>query len=504
MNEAELRDVLFVRAVEEVDGGGRLIGLRERERATREARAGAAPGEAQGDERPFLVARARLLRARLAAEVSGLTGVLDLSGRARFPAWTVFGLCFVAGLVVDRFGDGRRVDVLSFPLLGLVAWNLAVYALLAAAALLGRRRARAQRRPCAGWPARLALWAVAPERPWTRLRHAKDAGLVAAVLQRYFGDWARAAAPLHRARARRAFHFGAAGLVLGAVAGMYLRGLVLEYEASWESTFLEAEQVHALLSVFLGPAAWALGRPLPGVEALRAIQGAENAANAAGWIHLYGATAFGLVVAPRLVLGWLAGRRARRLALDLPVRFDDDPWALRLCAGERGGGTVAELVPYSFRLSPRAAQELSGLLYDLLGNRARIDLREPLEYGAEALPDGAPEACRVIVFNLGQSPEQEVHGEFLERQKQAARRAGGRRSLLVVVDRSPYRARLGIAEDPEQRVVERQRSWERVFRECGLEALFLDLDRRAGPDAGVDLCAARGALWPAAPREEAG
>ena len=42
-------------------------------------------------------------------------------------------------------------------------------------------------------------------------------------------------------------HLAAAVVAIGLVAGLYVRGTVLRYEAGWESTFLDASQVHALL-----------------------------------------------------------------------------------------------------------------------------------------------------------------------------------------------------------------------------------------------------------------
>jgi hypothetical protein len=77
---------------------------------------------------------------------------------------------------------------------------------------------------------------------------------VSSVLGIFFTEWARAAAPLAAVRVGRSLHIAAFALALGAIAGMYVRGLVLEYRAGWESTFISAEAVHALLAFVLGPA----------------------------------------------------------------------------------------------------------------------------------------------------------------------------------------------------------------------------------------------------------
>ena len=76
-------------------------------------------------------------------------------------------------------------------------------------------------------------------------------------------DWARVAAPLYAARAARILHLAAAVLALGVIAGLYVRGLAFEYRATWESTFVEAPTLHALLAVLYAPGAWLLGTTVP-------------------------------------------------------------------------------------------------------------------------------------------------------------------------------------------------------------------------------------------------
>ena len=85
-------------------------------------------------------------------------------------------------------------------------------------------------------------------------------------------QWSALVAPLMAARAARVLHLAAALFALGAVAGLYVRGLVFEYRAGWESTFLDAPAVHALLSFFLSPAAQLIGIPFPSVDQIAALR----------------------------------------------------------------------------------------------------------------------------------------------------------------------------------------------------------------------------------------
>lgn len=491
MNECELRDVLLVRAFEQGDGAFEVLTETERSSATREARVELATraGELQPVE--LVTQRARRLRAKIEHSHPVVTRTFQASGRSGPPPWAAFLLAFVLGALVDRLGAAGKVDLLSFPILGLLAWNFAVYALLFVSDLLGARRAKraegaASRAAGGGFVARGLLWLAAPERFW-RGGHARKgaAGVVGVSLQSYLRDWFRVGAPLHLARGRTWLHLAAAGVMVGAIAGMYLRGLVLHYEASWQSTFLTAEAVHALVGFCFTPAAWVLEAPLPSVEDIRALRAPEGSGEAALWIHYYGVTGGLFVVAPRLLLALVAWRHARRLRRDLAFDLESDAYFLKLLAVDRGLGHRAVVQAYSYHPSPRAADGLTTLLLDVLGGRTRVEKLPPSEYGEPPTELPADEArtslCRVALFTLAQSPEDEVHGEYLEALLTQLRAAAGDRSLLVVLDQGPLLARGPRGEEGAARLAERARSWERVLKHVGLEGLVCELDGLADP-----------------------
>jgi hypothetical protein len=230
------------------------------------------------------------------------------------------------------------------------------------------------------------------------------------------------------------------------------------------------------------------------VAAIERLRGPAVSGEAAVWIHQWALTTALVVLAPRLALAWWATRRARALAADLALPLDD-PYFLRVLAATRGAGVVVETVPYSFRPSAAASERASRLLLDLYGSQARLRVSEPPRYGEPppAAPDGLEGPRRVVVvFSLAQSPELEVHGEFLEeiRRQIAARPAGGQ--LLVLLDDEAYRARLG---DAAPRLAERRRAWERFAEECGVAAVSLPGGADGGGAPGEDVLArARDAL----------
>lgn len=492
--EEQLARILLVQACEESDPEQQFVARREREAASREARAAAEdrPGLPLDPRRFFAVRAARLSRA-LAERHAALRAALALL-RLRIPGWPALLGALAAGFAADALGSERRINLLAFPLLALLLWNLALYALLLAAPLLGRREpaaglARGAAR-AAGWLARRRIAGAAPE----------EARWLGASLRRFAALWSGPSAPILAARLRRLLHLGALGFAAGIVAGMYVRGLAFEYRASWESTFLDAPQVTRVLGAVLGPAAAALDglRPLaqpaaaslleePSIAALRA----PGEGPAATWIHLWALTTGAAIGLPRALLALREGRRARRLAARLTPAFDE-PYYLRLRAADRGAGVRVEVLPYSHRLAPASQDALLELLHELFGNRSRVEVRAALDYGAEAPPappDAAPHA-RVVVFNLAQSPEEEVHGVFLGALRHAQGEAERPPALLLLLDEEPYRAR--VEDSGGDRLAQRRRAWERVARAADLR--FAALRPLAGADADEVLRDARAAL----------
>lgn len=494
MNEADVRRVMLVRAFEEERGGKRCLEAAECAAATREARV-----EAGGRLDDFLSARANRLYASLRESAPGVDRVYAAAGLSGPRTAFVFVGMLIIGIAVDRAGGGRFLNLLAFPLIGMIAWNLAVYVALAIGSLRrSTATASASTSNVGGLLLGPAAWISAPERPWSRLHRVADSVGTAAHGQAFLAQWSVVAAPLYAARLKRSLHIGAAGLVLGAVGGMYLRGLVLEYRVGWESTFLDAAGVHRFLSVVLWPGLVAgIGR-LPSIEALDALRGAPDsgaAENAASWIHLYAFTALSLVLVPRAILATFSSARVSRLERELPIKWDVDPWALRLFAGDRGGAVEVRTLVYAHRMGPRSSEGLKAFALDCFGNRAAVREREDLVYGDEYVPRDSERAerCELIVFNLAQTPEPEVHARFCRAATQQAAGARGRRAVLVIIDEAGFTERLGDDEEARGRLEARRRNWSRVLAEVDVEGVFLDLSEHVSNEA---LGRARGAMWP--------
>ncbi len=192
-----------------------------------------------------------------------------------------------------------------------------------------------------------------------------SAGGNATAVRGFAALWLERSRSLAALRAETALHAGAAALALGLVAGLYARGLVLDYRAVWESTFLDVAAAHGVVTTVFGPAARLSAIALPdeaGFAALRDIHGGNVAgAPAAPWIHLIALTLLGAVVIPRALLALacaaLASGRSRCFAVPL-----DAPYFQRLLRLRKGGPARVSVHPTAATPTPQATLGLRALL----------------------------------------------------------------------------------------------------------------------------------------------
>jgi hypothetical protein len=478
LGEADARAVLLVGAIEDADRDGAIVGRDVRERAL-DAAAVTTPLASPRALEAIGVARARRIADDLAREHPALHAL-----RVPWPWGSIAAAAAVAGAIAgatsNAWGPERGISILAFPLGAILAWNLAAFAALA----IGR----ALRGARAGWLAALAV-RVADLRSRRLARRAaaeRPSAVLATALSRYARDWSAASAPLLAARVRAALHAGAAALAAGAIGGLYAAGIALEFRATWESTWLEATTVQAYVDVVLGPASRLAGIPVPDVEPLR---GPAGSGPAGPWIHLW-ATTIGLaVVVPRAALAALSALRAARLARRVPVALDR--MRVRRALTLAAGGVVrVDTVFYACEPTGAVRDRLAELVADALGSRARFGGTRSVAYGdpagaetgdagsrpnadasASAATRGAADGsvadvdlaaldrATVVVFPAAQTPEEEVHGRFLDELRAAGHR------IVAVLDRAAYAERAG----SEERMRERTATWDRLFRAAGLD-----------------------------------
>jgi hypothetical protein len=460
MNERSARDVVLVQAIESADASREVWTDDDRAWALRTA------GEIVGEDAPadaFLARRAALVLERLRGRFPRIAAFAPLPSARGWTSLVVAVGAFVVGALGADVGATRTINLLAPPVLALVAWKLAVYAVLLVHAWQPRRPAR---KP-GGLRRAVARWL----RGATRMARARLAptSLVLAA-QRFTGEWTRLAMPLWQQRAARLLHVGAACLALGMIAGLYLRGIALEFRANWQSTFLGAADVSRILRVVLAPGEWLTGIRVPDAAHLQAI--ANGGENAAAWIHLYAATIFLVVIAPRVVLAAIAWLHERRLATRFPLPLDT-PYVDRLLRAWREGTAPIVVVPYSFDVPNVSREGLARLLARVHPAGVDVNWLAPVAYGDDTLPDTKGGSAGIVaLFNLSATPEPEAQGAFVAALRTAA--AAGV-PIVTLVDTSQFAARFTDA----RRVSERERAWRNVLEAAHAEPIFV---RLAQPD----------------------
>ena len=466
MNERHARDVTWLEAFETARPQAPSWSDEDRAWADRVALEAVAP-EAAADA--FVAARARHALQRLGPREPALQRIDAQPTWRSGWTWVLALIAFALGVAADAIGSGQRINLLAPPLWGVLAWNAVVYVLLIAWPLVRMLR-RAPRRP---GPLVRAMEALLRSRRW--LPRASAGGSATAV-RAFASLWLERSAPLAALRAETVLHAAAASLALGLVAGIYARGLVLDYRVVWESTFLDAAAAHAIVATVLGPAAQLSGIALPDEAAfasMRAAQGSTVAgAPAAPWLHLIALTLVAAVVLPRtlLALACAAWASARTRRFPLPL---DAPYFQRLLRERKGGPARVSIHPYGIAPTPQATLGLRALLVAALGPRLELEFAATVGFGREDETTASVDpACThaVALFEMGATPELDNQGRFV-RALVAALPGGA--TAAAVVDATAFVRRFAAVG---ARVAERRDAWREWGDAVGVVALIVELE----------------------------
>lgn len=462
--ETTARQVLMLRAFESTAPDSALWTAEDRGWATRLARTTLGP---DATPEQFVIERARHAAERLAPRDARIARAL--TARIGGAPWVLLAALggVLVGLLIDTLGNSQHVNLLAPPVWGAIVWSLLIYLLLAARLLF-------QPHATSGWLRRLV------QSFWTPPRDRSEGGL-----QAYRLAWVELNTPRAAARAAVMLHIAAAALAAGLIGGMYLRGLVLDYRAGWQSTFLDAPAVHDVLLPLLAPATAVTGITIPPVETLAAQRvGPDDKGNAdaAPWIHLYAAMLALFVVGPRLLLALIAALQAWWLARRWTLPWQD-AYFQRLMREHRTGQARILVVPHAVAPAAQVGLNLRQMLAPTFGDELEVTVTAPVPYGEEetaptasATSATSPDqksavAARLVLIDLGATPEAETHGRLLTQL-----RADGI-PLVMLVDEAAFVQRFATMP---ARIAERRAVWQHFAEQQQLPWLALDL---AQPDA---------------------
>ena len=403
------------------------------------------------DPKEKALARAKLVLSRRSLKPSrvptlptGLfTGALMLSA-------------YFLGVMTDRFSsEGAVVNLLSPALLLILFWQIALYALL----LVGTIAAPLGWKP--KWPGRELFAALL-----SRLR-------ILTVSKQTLRErplWLSLLAPALRSEAARAFHLAAASLGAGLLTGLAFRGIGTAYTVGWTSTWLAGHEawLAALFSATYGLVPLELfGIPFPDAAAIAEMNlrvNAQGTPDAAAWLlRLMGLVAI-VVILPRLLLAFFAGRRAKAARTRFVwIDEQDEPAPVstqRSVASFSEGATVLTTVPADDSLRRRTA----ALLMQPDARWRTVDVWKDDPESALATVDTE---TAVLLFDATATPEEEVHGHWID--------AVGRRqpdAVTLLVDLSGLEAQFGAESE---RLTARKALWESFAAEHHAALRFLRL-----------------------------
>ncbi len=232
--------------------------------------------------------------------------------------WGGWAIAFPAaslllGLVTDRLASLERMDLLSPPLLLLVLWNFLTYTILAWRTL----RRQAPNNPN-GWLQAPALRGLLAGRFMGRV---SAGGWVRRLAQQFQQRWFKASARLWHLRLQQVLHLCAAAWAGGLVLSLLLRGLVVEYQVGWASTFLDAGQVHSILNALFWPLYLLLPIEPFSLQDIVATQNfAQTGVAGSRWVWLYAGLLGLTVILPRLILASFSRWRSQHWHTQLDLQ----------------------------------------------------------------------------------------------------------------------------------------------------------------------------------------
>jgi len=511
MRATDAHTVLLVKAIEETDSAGALLSEDQRRDASRHARERAdwahdavkarQPARGSAREQAFVLARAQRLLGDLLVRQPRLALLLQPPGLGLLLGGGLPLAALALGLFAQHVADPHHVNLVFAPALLVLAINLFVYLLLAGRAVLAIARTGKPRPPTSPRLQRLGRW-LAPQ-PMRGSR-----GLPPLLLNawlRHQAEWLQLSGPALAARLAALLHTCAAMLALGLIVSLYVGGLFLEYRVGWESTFLGAEEVRALLAALQWPFGWLSGWAPPTVDQVAALRfdatTPPSVAQGAHWVHLYAALLLAFVVLPRLLLAALAHaqrrHRERRVKLDLHA-----PYFTQLLTAEGlglSGGRAVQVacLPCSLSPSPALATALPAWAEARFGQGSTLSLLPGADLALPPRQALAPlaavasqpgQAC-VLLCSLATTPEPTPHGALLAALQRLDPQA------RVLLEASAYVERLG-AQAGAQRLREREHLWREFCQHHELRCELICLQPVA---AGVF----DSPLWPAATAPEA-
>lgn len=382
---------------------------------------------------------------------------------------------FMTDLLVTNLFHPGQINIIVFPLVLLIVWNLAFFGWFFAnwilrlfsrdqqpigpvIELFGKFRASESHR-----------FARKRQRPW---------------LDTFEQDWSHLSGAINTARLKMVASLASMLFALGALAHLYAEFVWKEFKVGWETTFtssIDANLVHTVISWVLAPGSYLLSRPIPDVKQIESWRMTPSLVGAAeNWFWLYFGSVLAWVVIPRLYLVALNAFARWRMSLNFPLPMKAT-YFTTLRAAWRGQRIGVSVVPFRYELSPLLRSNLGGMLKRIYGLAVDITIDQPVLMGEDAADWKNPvkregHVAVIVIFNLAATAESDTHGTLLQALGKTIE-AGT--PIVPIVETGAYRQ-----DDPEH-FRQRCSQWRQTLDRMKFEPLFLDLHKAADDDFKV-------------------
>tara|TARA_R110002096_G_scaffold397401_2_gene593324 strand:+ start:3160 stop:4623 length:1464 start_codon:yes stop_codon:yes gene_type:complete len=486
MKVDHIRKILIVQSVEETDEHDSAISGPDRADAAAIAGAPIPKNCSPSDENAFLAKRADILFLKITSRFSENNSWLHSSPsphRLAFITFAVFAIAAICGFLTNELGPDKRINILSFPLLGILGWSLIVY--IREIILFFQKRDQLFRD---GWLAALIHFAIHPTRRQISSDNSPPDSLSSANTL-FQHRWFELMTPVHGSRLKSVLHFAALILAASAILGMYFNGLANEYRAVWESTFFsDAGQLRPFLKFVLGPAAAMTGDAIPTISELASMrwtvgQSDSPGENAARWIHWYAVTIGLFVILPRGVLGVIWKLKSLQLSRTLPYRETSPHYYEHLLAISSGTAKPVFIIPYILDPS-NELRELTNSLEHHFQCPVEIDCLDTIPFGKEDLEPNVTVAENnsvIPLFNFASTPEQETHLALY----QTLLDASPNPVKFILLDPTSFDKKAAGFADSEKQRADRLEAWQRLFSDTDVEFILTPVSSSTPNNPGL-------------------
>lgn len=343
---------------------------------------------------------------------------------------------YLFGVFSDKFAaDGSQLNLLSPPLILFAAWNIFIYAALAASKL-----------PWIGSKVRLPLRSSL----LSLLERIRIPGLQKSQKKtNYLIESFAVLRPKHEAQIAAIFHSACIFFFIGIVSSILIRGVGTNYQVGWESTWFSEspEVVRSILDVVYGaiPSKIFGFPPIPSVEAIASMNfkaGYAPPADAPEWIARLLIVLSAVVAIPRALLAGAALFKIKRLKRK--TRFPiEGAYLTHLISEEPQERVLHPAVVFTDIPVENSQAKLASFFKEksiLLDSLSVLPVHPWDEVQASEDDVQKAKKCFACAFlvDASSTPEEEVHGRFIDLMKTLEPE-----SIYLIADMSNIAERFG-------------------------------------------------------------